>query len=72
MRRDHPFHGGRLRPGEPAPASGQYQEVGNGGIEGREVTVARGQPLPPASSPDATYRPIDPREGGLTIEPDWS
>ncbi len=44
------------RPGERAPRSGQYPVVGpRGGDEGREVTVTRGEPLPPTPRPGMGY-----------------
>jgi len=36
-----------LKPGQAAPASGQYQVIGPRGHRGKEVTVAKGQTLPP-------------------------
>jgi len=46
----------KLKPGQEAPASGQYQEVGpRGGQPGREVTVPKGRPLPPTTSPGRQY-----------------
>ncbi len=35
------------KPGNKAPASGQYQQIGPKGGKGREVTVTKGEPLPP-------------------------
>lgn len=38
-----------LRSGQMAPMSGQYELVGpRGGRLGKELTIVRGQPLPPA------------------------
>lgn len=37
-----------LKPGNKAPRSGQYQQIGPRGGKGKEVTVVRGEPLPPA------------------------
>ncbi len=48
-----------LKPGEIAPASGQYQEIGPRGRKGREVTVVRGEPLPPTTIPGSTYVIVD-------------
>ena len=49
-----------LKPGERAPASGQYERVGpRGGRTGHEVTVVRGEPMPPTPSPGSTYRIAD-------------
>ena len=38
-----------LIPGEKAPASGQYQEIGPRGGAGREVTSIKGKRLPPST-----------------------
>lgn len=41
----------KLKPGQRAPKSGQYEVVGpRGGTRGREVTSIKGKPLPPATS----------------------
>lgn len=48
-----------LKPGEKAPASGQYQKVGPRGGKGDEVTVTKGEPLPPAPSKGTTYNLVD-------------
>ena len=48
-----------IKPGEIAPASGQYQEIGPRGRKGREVTVVRGEPLPPTTVPGSTYTIVD-------------
>lgn len=50
---------GNLRPGQKAPASGQYQEIGPRGGKGNEVTSVKGEPLPPTSTKGATYRLVD-------------
>lgn len=47
--------GKSLKPGEKAPASGQYQERGPRGGKGKEVTVVKGEPLPPAPKKGTTY-----------------
>lgn len=49
-----------LRPGQTAPASGQYQEVGPRGGAGREVTSVKGESLPPTTKRGSTYRLVDP------------
>ena len=42
-----------LKPGTPAPDSGQYKVVGpRGGDKGREVTSTKDNPLPPAPKGD--------------------
>jgi hypothetical protein len=50
-----------LKPGETAPRSGQYGVVGpRGGDTGREVTVVRGEPMPPTPKPGMGYVMNDP------------
>lgn len=48
-----------LKPGQPAPASGQYQITGPRGGKGPERTVVRNEPLPPTPSPKSTYTLVD-------------
>lgn len=49
-----------LKPGTPAPASGQYERVGpRGGGSGKEVTGVKGKPLPPTPAPGGGYRIVD-------------
>jgi hypothetical protein len=49
------------KPGQTAPASGQYQETGpRGGTTGRpEITSPKGRPLPPTTSSGSTYEFVD-------------
>jgi len=49
-----------LKPGEKAPASGQYQEIGPRGGKGHEVTSVKGEPLPPSTKSGSTYTLVDP------------
>lgn len=50
-----------LRPGQDAPKSGQYVEVGpRGGSKGNEVTMLKGHNLPPTSKPGNGYKLVDP------------
>ena len=49
-----------LKPGQKAPASGQYGQVGPRGGKGREVTVVKGEPLPPTTKKGSTYKIVDP------------
>ena len=49
----------KLKPGEKAPASGQYEQIGPRGGRGKEVTVVRGEPLPPTPRPHMTYKIVD-------------
>jgi len=49
-----------LKPGNRAPASGQYEEIGpRGGRTGHEVTTVRGEPLPPTTKPGSSYTIVD-------------
>lgn len=49
-----------LKPGEKAPASGQYEIIGTrGGSTGEERTVVRGGTLPPTPKPGQSYRMAD-------------
>ena len=49
-----------LKPGQSAPRSGQYQQIGPRGGRGSEVTSVRGEPLPPTRTAGSTYRLVDP------------
>ena len=50
-----------LKPGQRAPVSGQYAERGTrGGDAGREVTVVKGEPMPPTLKKGNTYVLVDP------------
>jgi hypothetical protein len=50
-----------LKPGQPAPKSGQYGIVGpRGGDTGKERTVTRGEPMPPTPKSGMGYRLNDP------------
>lgn len=49
-----------LKPGETAPASGQYQQIGPRGGKGREVTSVKGEVLPPTTVKGSTYKLVDP------------
>lgn len=49
-----------LKPGESAPASGQYKRIGpRGGVQPGEVTSTRGKPLPPSTARGQTYKLVD-------------
>lgn len=53
------------KPGETAPASGQYGIVGpRGGDTGAERTVVRGEPLPPTPQSGQRYVMNDPSRNG--------
>ena len=48
------------KPGQIAPASGQYAVIGpRGGKTGTEVTVVQGKPLPPTPKPGQTFVLVD-------------
>ena len=50
-----------LKPGQPAPTSGQYERIGiRGGHTGQEVTSVKDEPLPPTPKPGQTYNLVDP------------
>lgn len=50
-----------LKPGTPAPLSGQYEIVGpRGGRTGEERTVVKGEPLPPTPEAGQRFVPVDP------------
>jgi hypothetical protein len=44
-----------LKPGEPAPRSGQYRRIGPRGGKAPEITAIKGKPLPPSPIKGATY-----------------
>lgn len=54
----------RLRPGNKAKKSGQYEERGphGGDVRGPEVTVVKGEPLPPTTKSGNTYALVDPSD----------
>lgn len=52
--------GGRYKPGQKAPTSGQYQIIGPRGGGGPERTVTRGEPFPPTPAPGSKYHLVDP------------
>ena len=49
-----------LKPGNNAPRSGQYQEIGPRGGKGREVTATKGETLPPTTKHGSSYKLVDP------------
>jgi hypothetical protein len=54
-----------LKPGQIAPRSGQYVQVGpRGGRTGDERTVVRGEPMPPTPKPGMGYQLVDPTRNG--------
>jgi len=55
-----------FKPGQIAERSGLYRQIGPRGGLGNQVTVVRGEPLPPTPKPDMTYtleRPADNKSG---------
>ena len=58
----------KLKPGEKAPASGQYPIIGpRGGNTGKERTVVKGEPMPPTPKPGQGYgKPDRTRNGAGT------
>ena len=46
--------------GQTAPKSGQYVQIGPRGGQGKEVTVTKGEPMPPTPKPGTTYNLTDP------------
>jgi hypothetical protein len=50
----------KLKPGMVAPASGQYEIVGpRGGHSGLEITITKGERMPPTSERGNGYRLAD-------------
>ncbi|CEG87484.1 Putative uncharacterized protein [Propionibacterium freudenreichii] len=57
--------GDNFKPGQAAPASGQYEIIGpRGGHTGKERTGVRGKPLPPTDQPGQSFRLVDPTHNG--------
>ncbi|PWB97310.1 hypothetical protein [Homoserinimonas hongtaonis] len=50
-----------IKPGTPAPVSGQYRPAGpRGGFVGQtEITAIKGKPLPPTSKPGQGFVAVD-------------
>jgi len=53
-----------LKPGTPAPISGEYRPVFPNGKRGPEVTAIQGKPLPPTKVGGTTYVPVRPAQNG--------
>jgi hypothetical protein len=47
------------KPGEKAPASGQYQIIGKRGAKGNERTIVKGEPMPPTPKAGQKYLLVD-------------
>lgn len=52
----------QVKPGQPAPQSGQYVEVGpRGGVKSNtEITAVKGKPMPPSSKSGNGFKLVDP------------
>ena len=51
----------QVKPGQRAPRSGQYEEVEpRGGGTGHEVTVSKGERVPPTREPKGGFILVDP------------
>lgn len=50
-----------IKPGTPAPASGQYVQVGprGGNASSTEITAVQGKPLPPTDRPGQQWHMVD-------------
>lgn len=48
------------KPGQTAPKSGQYQEIGPRGGKGHEVTIVKGGTIPPTTQKGSTFTIVDP------------
>ncbi len=56
---------GKLKPGQPAPRSGEYGIVGpRGGQTGEERTAVKGKPMPPTPKPGQSYQMDRPAHNG--------
>jgi hypothetical protein len=53
-----------LKPGTPAPASGEYEIRGPRGGHGPERTAIEGKPLPPTPKPGQTFNLVRPARNG--------
>jgi len=61
---------GKLKPGQPAPRSGEYGIVGpRGGKTGEERTAVQGKPMPPTPKPGQSYTMDRPAHNGAGKSP---
>lgn len=61
---------GKLKPGQPAPRSGEYGIVGpRGGPTGEERTAVKGKPMPPTPKPGQSYQMDRPAHNGAGKTP---
>lgn len=55
----------KLKSGQKAPHSGQYEIIGpRGGLTGKERTIVKGEPCPPTPSKGQRYVLVDPTKNG--------
>lgn len=50
----------KLKSGTTAPKSGQYVEVGPRGGEKKEITISKGETLPPTEKKNSSFKLVDP------------
>lgn len=54
----------KVKPGQPAPASGLYEVVGPRGGNHGEVTAVWGHTMPPTRKPGQAFVLVDPAKNG--------
>jgi hypothetical protein len=60
----------KVKPGQPAPRSGEYGIVGpRGGATGQERTAIKGKPMPPTPKPGQSYEMDRPAHNGAGKPP---
>ena len=60
FRKDSKAMSKQIKPGTPAPVSGQYERFNRlGNPTGNEVTAVRGKPLPPTPHSGQSYKLVD-------------
>ncbi len=57
-----PYLKSSFQPGQIAPRSGQYQQIGPRGGRGKQVTMVKGEALPPTPRGKMTYVLVDPKK----------
>lgn len=60
--------GKTYKPGERAPASGQYQIIGPRGSKGPERTVVKGEPFPATFKSGSLYKTKDLKTNKMNLE----
>lgn len=48
-----------FKSGQTAPKSGQYLEIGPKGGEKKEITISKGETLPPTEKPNSSFKLVD-------------